>query len=127
MVIGINPTIGIPTFLLILLAWIFGLNQGASQIGFHAVAPLHFLLFLPFIQVGVHVFHTRKLPLDKQQMEHMSKHPWWMIHSLWQWEWHAIIVWGVVSAIALPLLAMYLRRVLVLAMRRHKALMRSSA
>src|SRR5271155_2390195 len=57
-VIGINPSVGLTTLLVILLAWAFGLNQVASQIGAHAMTPLHLLLFLPFIELGVHLFHT---------------------------------------------------------------------
>jgi hypothetical protein len=34
-------------------------------------------------------------------------------------------VWGLVAAVAMPLLASYLRRALVLLMRRHKTLLRS--
>src|ERR1700761_3197444 len=64
MIIGINPSVGITTLLVVILAWAFGLNQLASQIGSHAVAPLHLLLFIPFIELGVHLFRTRRLPLD---------------------------------------------------------------
>ncbi|WP_433971007.1 DUF2062 domain-containing protein [Tunturiibacter lichenicola] len=124
-VIGINPSVGITTFLVIFLAWAFGLNQIASQIGAHAMTPLHLLLFLPFIELGVHLFHTRRLPLSRQQLEHLSHHPWRLIRDIWQWEWHALIVWVVVAAIALPLLASYIRRALVLLMRRHRTLLRS--
>jgi hypothetical protein len=63
--------------------------------------------------------------MRRQQIEHLSHHPWRLLHDIWQWEWHALTVWGLVTAIALPLLAMYLRRALVLLMRRHKALLRS--
>ena len=38
LVLGINPTVGLTTLVVILLAWIFGLNQVASQVGCHAVA-----------------------------------------------------------------------------------------
>ncbi len=124
-VIGINPSVGVTTILVIMLAWSFGLNQIASQIGAHAASPLHLLLFLPFIQLGVYLFHTRRLPLDRRQIEHLSHHPWRLFHEIWQWEWHALIVWAVVAAIAMPLLAMYLRRALVLLMRRHRTLVRS--
>ena len=124
-VIGINPSVGLTTFLVILLAWAFGLNQVASQIGAHAMTPLHLLLFLPFIELGVHLFHTRRLPLSRQQLEHLSHHPWRLIRDIWQWEWHALIVWGVVAAIVMPLLAIYIRRALVLLMRRHRTLLRS--
>jgi hypothetical protein len=48
-----------------------------------------------------------------------------MFHEIWQWEWHALIVWGVVAAIAMPLLAVYLRRALVMLLRRNRTLMRS--
>jgi uncharacterized protein (DUF2062 family) len=124
-VVGINPSIGLATLAVALIAWAFGLNQVASQIGLHAVTPLHLLLFLPFIELGVYLFHTSRLPLSHKQIEHLSHHPWRLLHDIWQWEWHALVVWGIVAAIALPLIAFYLRRALVLLMRRHKTLLRS--
>ena len=124
-VIGINPSVGITTVLVVMLAWAFGLNQIASQIGAHAIAPLHLLLFIPFIELGVHLFHTRRLPLSRQQIEHLSHHPLLLVRDIWQWEWHALIVWGFVAAITMPLLARYIRRALVLLMRRHRTLVRS--
>jgi uncharacterized protein (DUF2062 family) len=124
MVIGINPSVGLTTILVIMLAWFFGLNQIASQLGTHVVAPLHLLLFIPFIQLGVHIFHTHRLPLTRQQVEHLSHHPWRLFHDIWQWEWHALLIWGLMAAIAMPLLARYIRRALVLLMRRHRTLVR---
>jgi uncharacterized protein (DUF2062 family) len=124
-VIGINPSVGLTTVLVVMLAWVFGLNQVASQVGAVSVSPLHLVLFVPFIQLGVHLFHTAKIPLNRHQIEHLSHHPLRLFRDIWQWEWHALIVWGIVSAIALPLLAMYIRRALVLLMRRHRALIRS--
>ncbi|HEY4009036.1 MAG TPA: DUF2062 domain-containing protein [Acidobacteriaceae bacterium] len=125
MVIGINPSVGLTTILIVMLAWALGLNQVASQIGSHVVAPLHLLLFIPFIDLGVHLFHTRRLPLNRKQIEHLSHHPLRLVHEIWGWEWHALVVWGLVAAVAMPLVAMYLRRVLVLLMRRHRALLHS--
>jgi uncharacterized protein (DUF2062 family) len=122
MVIGINPSVGLTTLLVIMLAWAFGLNQIASQIGSHAVAPLHLLLFIPFIELGVHLFHTRRLPLDRRQIEHLSHHPLHLVRAIWQWEWHALIVWCIVAAIVMPLLAVNIRRGLVMLMRRHRTL-----
>lgn len=124
-VIGINPSVGLTTVLVVMLAWTFGLNQLASQIGAQSVSPLHLLLFIPFIQVGVRLFHTAKLPLSRHQVEHLSHHPLRLLRDIWQWEWHALIVWGIVGAIALPLLALYIRRALVLLMRRHRTLLRA--
>ncbi len=125
MVIGINPSVGLTTIVVVLLAWSLGLNQVASQIGAHVVAPLHLVLFVPFIELGVHLFHTRQLPLSRHQMEHLAHHPLHLIHNIWAWEWHALIVWGVIAAIAMPLLALYIRRALVVLMRRHRTLVRS--
>jgi uncharacterized membrane protein YcjF (UPF0283 family) len=50
---------------------------------------------------------------------------WRLIRDIWQWERHALIVWGLVAAITMPLLALYIRRALVVLMRRHRTLMRS--
>ena len=127
MVVGINPSVGLTTLLVVLVAWVFGLSKLASLIGTHVVAPLHLLLFIPFIEVGVHLFHTRKLPMDRKQLERLSHHPLRLVHEIWQWEWHALIVWGVVAGIAMPLLAVYLRRALVLLLRRNRTLIRSRA
>lgn len=71
------------------------------------------------------LFHTGKLPMDRRQLEHLSHHPVQMVREIWQWEWHALIVWGVVAAVVMPLLAMYLRRAVVLLLRRHRTLVRS--
>jgi uncharacterized protein (DUF2062 family) len=123
LLIGINPSVGITTLLVVTLAWAFGLNQIASQIGSHAVAPIHLLLLVPFIELGVHLFHTGRLPLNRHQIERLSHHPLRLIRDIWQWEWHALIVWGLVAAVTMPLLALYIRRALVLLMRRHRTLM----
>ena len=125
MVVGINPSVGITTLLVVLVAWVFGLNKLASLIGSHVVAPLHLLLFIPFIDLGVHVFHTRKLPIDRKQLEHLSHHPLRLFHEIWQREWHALVIWGLLALIAMPLIAVYLRRALVLFLRRHRTLVRS--
>ena len=126
-VIGINPSVGITTILVVLLAWVFGLSQVASQIGTHVVAPLHLLLFIPFMQLGVHIFHTRHLPFDRHEIHRLSHHPLTMVHAMWQWQWHALVVWGLISAVMMPVLAMYLRRGLVMLMRRNRALRRENA
>jgi uncharacterized protein (DUF2062 family) len=125
MVVGINPSVGLTTLLVVLVAWAFGLSKLASLIGTHVVVPLHLLLFIPFIDLGVHLFHTRKLPMDRRQLEHLSHHPLRLFHEIWKWEWHALVVWSVMAGIIMPLLAVYLRRVLVVLLRRHRTLLRS--
>jgi hypothetical protein len=125
MVVGINPSVGLTTLLVVLVAWVFGLSKLASLVGTHVVAPLHLLLFIPFIELGVYLFHTRRLPMNRKQLEHLSHHPLRLFHEIWQWEWHALIVWGVLAVVAMPLRAVYLRRVLVMLLRRHRTLVRS--
>ena len=73
--IGINPSAGFTALLVIMLAWTLGLSQVASQIALHAVAPLHLLLFTPFMELGVHLFHVGHLPLSRKQIEQLSHHP----------------------------------------------------
>lgn len=126
-VIGINPVIGLTTLVVILIAWLFRLNQVASQVGTHVVAPLQWLLFLPFIQAGVYLFHTRRLPMDKRQLKHLSHHPVKMVRDIWQWEWHALLIWAVVAAVLCPVLAIWLRRALVVLMRRNRTLLHDPA
>ncbi len=124
LVIGINPFLGLTTVTMILLAWIFRLNQVATQIGIHIVAPLQLLLFIPFIHAGILVFHANGLPLTRADIMHLShRHPFQLIHLLWQWEWHALIVWALFAAALAPILARQIRRSLVLSMRRHKDLL----
>ncbi|WP_109486480.1 DUF2062 domain-containing protein [Occallatibacter savannae] len=125
MVVGINPSVGLTTLLVVFVAWVFGLSKFASLIGSHVVAPLHLLLFIPFIDLGVHVFHTGKLPMTRKQIEHLSHHPFRLFHEIWQWEWHALVIWGIVAAVAMPVLALYLRRALIVLLRRNRTLMRS--
>ncbi len=126
-VIGINPLIGVTTVVVILIALLFRLNQVASQVGTHVVAPLQWLLFLPFVQAGVYLFHTRGLPMDKHQLKHLSHHPVRMVQEIWQWEWHALVIWAVVAAVLCPVLAIWLRRGLVVLMRRNHTLLREAA
>jgi hypothetical protein len=77
------------------------------------------------LNLGVYLFHTRKLPLSRHQIEHLSHHPWRLIRDIWQWEWHALIVWGLVAAVTMPVLAVYIRRAIVILIRRHRTLLRS--
>lgn len=125
LVVGINPSVGLTTLIVVLLAWTFGLNQIASQVGLHAAAPLHLVLFLPFIELGVHLFHTHRLPMTRKQLEHLSHHPLRLFRDIWQWEWHALVVWSLVAIVAIPILAHYLRHALVMLLRRNRALVQS--
>lgn len=124
LLVGINPFLGLTTVSMLLLAWAFGLNHVATQIGIHVVAPLQWLLFLPFIHAGIVLFGAHRLPMSKADILHLShRHPLQLIHLLWQWEWHALVIWAFFSALLAPLMALQIRRMLVMSMRRHKDLL----
>ena len=112
-VIGINPLLGSTTVLALAVASVFRLNVVASQLGNHLVYPLELLLFPVFLRVGIAVFHSPGLPLEREALFHaVKRHPWDTTRLLWRWEWHALIVWLVVAVIVAPLLQRVLRPVL---------------
>ena len=112
-VIGVNPLLGSTTLAVLGLAAIFRLNLVASQVGNHAMYPVQLLMFPLFIKLGSVVFKTQKLPLaGKQLVDAVKHHPWATTRLLWTWEWHALVVWAVFGAMAMPLLAMGIAPVL---------------
>ena len=123
-VVGVNPFLGSTTVSMLLLAQLFGLNHVATQIGIHIVAPVQWLLFLPFIHAGIVVFHAHRLPMSRADILHLShRHPLHLIHLLWQWEWHALVIWFAFAAGLAPVIQGQIRRILVLSMRRHRELL----
>jgi uncharacterized protein (DUF2062 family) len=106
LVIGINPLLGSTTLVCLVMAFILRLNLVASQIANHIVYPLQIALFLVFIRIGDHFFHTGQMPLEGHALFHAARHhPIATTKLLWSWEWHALIVWGIFSAVAAPTLA----------------------
>jgi uncharacterized protein (DUF2062 family) len=104
-IVGINPLLGSTTVVSLLFAFALRLNLIASQIANHVVYPLQLALFLVFIKLGDRIFHTGKLPMDHEALLHgVRHHPIATTKILWMWEWHALIVWAVFSAIAAPLM-----------------------
>jgi uncharacterized protein (DUF2062 family) len=112
-VIGINPLIGSTTLAALALATAFRLNIVASQVGNHAMYPAELLLFPVFLKLGSKVFGSEKLPLTgKALMGAVRRHPWDTTRMLWMWEWHALVVWAVLAALAMPVISYGLRPVL---------------
>ena len=113
LVIGVNPLLGSTTLACLVIAFFLRLNLVASQIANHIVYPLQLALFFVFIRIGDAIFHSGKLPLEGHALLHAVRHhPWATTKLLWTWEWHALIVWVVFSAIAVPVLATLLNPVL---------------
>jgi uncharacterized protein (DUF2062 family) len=111
--IGINPLLGSTTVLCLAVAFVLRLNLVASQISNHLMYPLQLALFFVFIDTGDRIFHTGSIPLSREDLlRAMRHHPLATTRSLWAWEWHALVVWIVASAILVPLVAITLRPVL---------------
>ncbi len=116
--IGINPVIGSTTVLCLAAAFSFRLNVVASQIANHASFPLELALVVPFIRLGSRVFHTAAMPLSPLLLLDAARRtPLLLTREIWLWEWHALVVWGAISTVAAPLMALgltpVLRRLLV--------------
>ena len=124
LLIGINPIIGSTTILCLALAVVFRLNVAASQIGNHVVYPLELLLVIPFIRAASRVFHSAPMPLSASELAHAAReHPLHLTRQLWLWEWHAFLLWIILAAVAVPLVALTLTpllRRLLLRVERHQ-------
>lgn len=117
--VGINPLLGSTTVLTLALASLFRLNLVASQLGNHLLYPLELLLFPVFIQLGILLFRTPRFPLGKEAVvKAVSLHPWQTTKLLWNWEWHALVVWAAFAVILTPLLQRLLLPVLERMLRR---------
>ena len=111
--IGLNPLLGSTTVLVLAVASAFRLNLVASQIGNHVVYPLELLLFPVFLRVGIVLFHSPGLPLEREALfRAIKRHPWETTRLLWRWEWHGLIVWLAFAVVVAPLLQLALRPVL---------------
>jgi hypothetical protein len=122
LLIGINPLLGSTTILCLSLAFVFRLNIAASQIGNHIVYPLELILVIPFIHIASRIFHTAPMPLSASELLHAAReHPLALTRQLWLWEWHAFLLWVIVAAVTIPLIALALTPVLRLLLGRVRA------
>jgi hypothetical protein len=113
LLIGINPILGSTSVLCLALALVFRLNVAASQIGNHIVYPLEIILVIPFIRTASRIFHTEPMPLSANELLHAAReHPLSLTRRLWLWEWHAFLLWAILAAVAIPLVAFALTPVL---------------
>jgi hypothetical protein len=124
LLIGINPILGSTTILCLALAVVFRLNVAASQLGNHIVYPLELILVIPFIRIASRVFHTAPMPLSANELLHAAReHPLALSHQLWQWEWHAFLLWAAIAAVSIPIIALAITpplRLLLGRVRAHK-------
>jgi uncharacterized protein (DUF2062 family) len=114
LLIGINPLLGTTTILSLAVAFVFRLNLVASQTANHAAWPLEIALMVPFIRLGAWVFHTAAMPIaPKLFLNEVRAAPLHVLRQVWMWEWHALVVWGVMATVAAPLMVMALTPMLI--------------
>ena len=124
-VIGINPIVGSTTLLSLGIAFVARLNVIASQIANHLCFPIQLALVLVYLRAGEILFRTGPPPLATNDLIHLMRvHPWSTAHTLWTWEWHAIVVWLLAGTVLTPLIAAVLHPVLhrlLLSLHHHPA------
>jgi hypothetical protein len=53
------------------------------------------------------------MPLSARDLIHAAReHPIELSRQLWLWEWHAFLLWAILAAIAVPLIALALTPIL---------------
>jgi uncharacterized protein (DUF2062 family) len=120
LVIGVNPLLGSTTLVCLGLALLFRLNLPASQLANHLMYPVEIVLFFPFLRLGAIVFQTGPIPLaPKLLFAEVRNHPLALLKSIWQWEWHALLLWALAATVLLPLIAALLTPLL------HRMLVRA--
>ncbi|WP_281615553.1 DUF2062 domain-containing protein [Flammeovirga sp. SubArs3] len=69
MLVGSSPMLGLCTWICIIIASIFKLNQFAIQAANYAVSPLQAFLIIPYIQLGTFIFglESKGITLEKIQ------------------------------------------------------------
>jgi uncharacterized protein (DUF2062 family) len=113
-VVGVNPLVGTTTALCLALSFALRLNIVAAQIANHAMFPVELLLVVPFIRLGSRLFRTSAMPLSTSVfLQDARTSPIALVRLVWAWEWHALVVWIVAGALAVPMLAFALTPVLV--------------
>lgn len=106
LLIGINPALGTTTLLCFAAAMLLRLNIAASQLANHVIYPLQLLLLVPFLQLGSRIFHTEPIPFSTRALiESARRDPVELIRRIWRWEWHAFLVWALIAALLIPLIA----------------------
>ena len=67
------------------------------------------LLVIPFIHVASRIFHTAPIPLSAGELLRAAReHPLDLTRQLWQWEWHAFLLWAPIATVAVPIIALAL-------------------
>lgn len=96
--VGIMPLFGLATLLCTLLGWRFRLNIPAMLLICYLAAPLHILLYLPFIRAGIVIFGAEAFKLSFDEMVVLFRQDWLQaIEKLWLANLLGIAAWLLLS------------------------------
>jgi uncharacterized protein (DUF2062 family) len=111
--LGVFPLLGTTTLLCAVAALIWRLNMPLIQLVNYLIYPAQVILLLPFWRAGAWVFGS-KVPFNSiSEMVTQVRHDPW--ESFLQWGWTALEgvgVWGLASAIVVPVLYFVLLRLI---------------
>lgn len=117
-VIGIMPFFGLATLVCTLLGLRFRLNIPALLLICYLAAPLHLLLYLPFIRTGIIIFGADEFRLTVEEMVQLFQEDWlkavkklWLANLLGVAAWLilSIPITGLVYLVMLPIFRKYVR------------------
>ena len=117
-VIGIMPFFGVATLVCTLLGLWFRLNIPALLFICYLAAPLHLLLYLPFIRSGIYIFGADEFRLTVEELLLLFQKDWLVaIKKVWlanllgvaAWLLLSIPITGLVYVAMLPIFRKYVR------------------
>ena len=116
--VGLMPLFGLATLICTLLGWRFRLNIPALLLICYLAAPLHLLLYLPFIKAGIYIFGADEFKLTIDEIINLFRADWLVaIEKLWlanllgvaAWLLFSIPIVGLVYLVMLPVFRKYVR------------------
>lgn len=97
-VLGILPVFGLTTLLCTLFAVRFKLNLPALLLICYLLGPLHLILYIPFIQLGLAVFNFTDFNLSLSEVTALFKHDWRVaLKTIWLANLAGALIWLILA------------------------------
>jgi len=101
-VLGIFPVLGSTTILCAMAAFLLRLNLPAIQLVNYLIYPVQLILFLPLLQAGSRITGSARVTLSLSAIFTMMKsNLWGLIKMLWTASLGAMLIWLVISPVAI--------------------------
>lgn len=97
-VLGIMPIFGLTTLLCTLCAFRFKLNLPALLLICYLMSPLHLILYIPFIQLGLAIFNFTDFNLTLSQVTALFKQNWQLaLKAIWVANLAGMLIWLILA------------------------------